>query len=297
MILKGIVTAGSSGLRLDEGARLLFPELSKTRIRKIIDWGGCVVGGSMVRVASRTLKAGEELILGVMEPERCVERELRPDEILVDDREYLAVSKEAGLNCQRTPYQLKGTLEYMVGVAFKERGNSEPVRVVHRLDRGTSGVMVFPTSRQPAAHLSALLKEGTVEKRYWALVRGIPGTELWEVDAPIAKVGSARYGVATPGREARSGFRVLATGKGAALVEATPHTGRTHQLRVHLAYSGFPVVGDSSYGGAPAPRMMLHCRSMTFKAAEGRNIRAVAPVDSAFTTICREYGVECPAEE
>ena len=295
MILKGIVTSEGGGLRLDEGAHLLFPELSKTRIRKIIDWGGCVVGGSMVRVASRTLKTGDEIILGVLEPERCVERELRPDEILLDDREYLAVSKEAGLNCQRTPYQLKGTLEYMVGVAFRARGNSEPVRVVHRLDRGTSGVMIFPTSQRPAAHLSALLKEGTVEKRYWALVRGIPETTQWEVDAPIAKVGSARYGVATPGREARSGFRILATGNGATLLEGTPHTGRTHQLRVHLAHCGLPVVGDSTYGHTPAHRMMLHCRSMAFKAAEGRLIRAVAPVDSSFGEICREYGVECPS--
>ena len=295
MILKAVVTPASAGLRLDEGAKILFPELSKTRIRKILDWGGCVVAGSMVRVASRLLKVGDEIILGVMEAERCTERELRPDEILIDDRDYLAVNKEAGLNCQRTPYQLKGTLEYMVAVAFRARGNNEPVRVVHRLDRGTSGVMIFPTSQRPAAHLSALLKEGTVEKRYWALVRGIPETPQWEVDAVIAKIGSARYGVAKPGREARSGFRVLVTGNGMSLIEATPHTGRTHQLRVHLEYCGLPVVGDATYGGDTAARMMLHCRSMTFRAAEGREINAVAPADPGFTTICRQCGIECPA--
>ncbi len=291
MILKTVVTADCAGVRLDEGAHILFPELSKTRIRKIIDWGGCTLAGSMVRVASRLLKKGDELILGVMEPERCLEREFRPDEILVDDREYLAVCKEAGLNSQRTPYQLKGTLEYMVGQFFRNRGSSEPVRVVHRLDRGTSGVMIFPTSQRPAAHLSALLKDGTVEKKYWAVVQGIPETTRWEVDLPIAKIGSARYGVATPGREARSGFLVLATGNGAALIQATPHTGRTHQLRVHLAHCGLPVVGDPSYGGLPAPRMMLHCRSMAFRAGEGREIRAVAPVDAPFADICRQYGL------
>ena len=295
MILKAVVTPATAGLRLDEGAKVLFPELSKTRIRKIIDWGGCVVAGSMVRVASRTLKAGDEIIIGVIEAERCVERELRPDEILIDDRDYLAVNKEAGLNCQRTPYQLKGTLEYMVAVAFRARGNNEPVRVVHRLDRGTSGVMIFPTSQRPAAHLSLLLKEGTVEKRYWALVRGIPETSAWEVDAPITKIGSARYGVGKPGREARSSFRVLATGDGATLIEAMPHTGRTHQLRVHLEHCGLPVVGDATYGGDAAARMMLHCRSMTFRAAEGRVINAVAPVDVSFAAICSQFGVECDA--
>lgn len=294
MILKGIVTSDKAGLRLDEGARRLFPELSKTRIRKIIDWGGCAVAGSMVRMASRLLMEGDEIVLGVMEPERCVERELRFDEILIDDREYLAVCKEAGLNSQRTPYQLKGTMEYMVGQLFRKRRSSEPVRVVHRLDRGTSGVMIFPTGQRPAAHLSALLKEGAVEKRYWALVRGLPETTAWEVDAPIAKIGGARYGVATPGREARSGFLVLAVGNEAALVEAIPHTGRTHQLRVHLSHRGLPVIGDHTYAGGPAPRLMLHCRSMSFKADDGREIRAVAPVDTIFVDICRRYDVDCP---
>ena len=291
MILRGVVTSEVAGLRLDEGAAILFPELSRTRLRKIIDWGGCAVAGSMVRVASRLLKEEDEVVLGVMEAERYRERELRPDEILLDDREYLAVCKEAGLNSQRTPYQLKGTLEYLVGQLFRGRGSGEPVRIVHRLDRGTSGVMLFPTGQRPAAHLSALLKEGAVEKRYWALVRGIPESPAWEVDLPIAKVGSARYGVATPGREARSCFKILATGDGAALVEAVPRTGRTHQLRVHLAHAGHPVVGDGTYGGGPAPRLMLHCRAMAFRAADGREIRAVAPVDAAFVATCRQYGV------
>ena len=296
MILRATVGHEMVGLRLDEGARHLFPELSKTRIRKIIDWGGCIVAGSMVRVASRILKEGDEIVLGVMEPERCVEREIRPDEILYEDREYLAVCKEAGLNCQRTPYQLKGTLEYMVGQVFRNRGSSEPVRVVHRLDRGTSGVMIFPTGQRSAAHLSALLKEGAVGKIYWAVVRGIPENPEWETDAPIAKIGSARYGVATPGREARSGFRLLAAGDGAALVEAIPRTGRTHQLRVHLAHCSLPVIGDPTYGGGPAPRMMLHCRSMSFLAGDGREVRAVAPVDAPFEEICRTYGLPIPGD-
>ena len=287
----------SAGMRLDDGARLLFPTLSKTRLRKIIDWGGCTVAGSMVRVASRLLKEGEEIIIGVMEPERCMEREFRPDEILHEDGDYLAVVKEAGLNSQRTPYQLKGTLEYMVGQVFRNRGSNEPVRVVHRLDRGTSGVMIFPKAQRPAAHISALLKEGSVGKIYWALVRGIPSEDTWEIDAPIAKIGSARYGVATPGREARSKFRILAAGDGAALVEAIPRTGRTHQLRVHLASCCLPVIGDPTYGGGPAPRMMLHCRSMSFRAGDGKVVHIVAPVDADFIETCRLFGLEWPNDE
>ena len=297
MILRATVDREAAGMRLDDGARLLFPELSKTRLRRVIDWGGCTVGGSMVRVASRFLREGDEVVLGVMEPERCVEREFRTDEILHDDREYLAVCKEAGLNSQRTPYQLKGTLEYMVGQHFRSRGNGEPVRVIHRLDRGTSGVMIFPKAQRPAAHISTLLKKGAVTKIYWALVRGLPSEDAWEIDAPIAKIGSARYGVATPGREARSGFRTLATGDGAALVEAIPRTGRTHQLRVHLSACGLPVIGDPTYGGGPAPRMMLHCRSMSFVAGDAREVHVVAPVDAQFIATCRQYGLKCPNGE
>lgn len=297
MILRATAGREAAGMRLDDGARALFPDLSKTRLRKIIDWGGCTVAGGMVRVASRLLKEGDEIVVGVMEPERYVEREFRSDEILYEDNDYLAVCKEAGLNCQRTPYQLKGTLEHMVARLFLKRGIAEPVRVIHRLDRGTSGVMIFPKGQRPAAHVSSLLKEGAVAKTYWAVVSGLPASESWEMDAPIAKIGSARYGIATPGREAQSGFRLLAAGDGASLVEAIPRTGRTHQLRVHLAACGLPVAGDRTYGDGSAVRLMLHCRSMAFRGGDGRDIHAVAPVDAAFVTTCQQYGLECPEEK
>lgn len=291
MILRGTVGGGQAGMRLDDGARALFPQLSKGRIRKIIDWGGCTVSGGMVRVASRQLRGGEEIVLGVMEPERYQELLLAGEDILCEDGDFLAVNKRAGVNSQRTPYQLKGTLEHAVSQYLKGRGIGGEVMIVHRLDRGTSGVVFFPKQRRAAAHISRLLKEGEVEKLYWALVAGRPEKERWTVDLPIAKVGSARYGVATPGKEARTEFRVVARGEGTALVEARPLTGRTHQIRVHLAHSGHPVAGDRTYGGLTAPRMMLHCRSMAFRAEDGRRVEAVAPVDGPFLDVCGGYGI------
>lgn len=278
-------------MRLDDGAVRLFPELSKTRVRKIIDWGGCAVAGAMVRVASRTLRAGEEIVLGVMEPERYRDLAYSRDDLLFEDADYLAVNKAAGLNCQRTPYQLKGTVEHAVTLYLRALGSQEPARVIHRLDRGTSGVMVFPKTRPAAAHISAQLKEGRVEKVYWAMVTAEPEADQWEVDAPIAKVGSARYGVATPGREALTRFTVIAQGAGGFLVEARPLTGRTHQIRVHLAHCGLPIVGDATYGGEKAPRMMLHCRSMSFVAADRRRVAAEAPLDDAFREACASRGI------
>ena len=292
MILKALVGAEQSGMRLDDGAKALFPSLSKGDIRRIIDWGGCTVGGVMVRVASRTLRQGDEVCLGVLEPERRIELCYTSADMLYEDREYLAVNKKPGFNSQRTPYQLKGTVEYAVGIYLKSLGINETARVIHRLDAGTSGVMFFPKSKPAATHISALLKGSKVEKIYWAVVAGNPAEEAWTVNAPIDRLSKFRYGVASTGREAATSFRVVARGNGAALVEARPLTGRTHQIRVHLAHLGFPVVGDQAYGGPPASRMMLHCRSMAFRARDDREVTATAPVDEDFTRDCKDYGIK-----
>jgi RluA family pseudouridine synthase len=292
MILTAIVGPEQAGLRLDDAAKALFPELSKTRIRKIIDWGGCAVSQVMVRVASRTLREGDEIALGLLEPERCVEYQLTGADILYEDPEYLAVNKPVGINSQRTSYQLKGTMEYAVDVYFRSLGIGEPARVIHRLDRGTSGVMFFPKAGRPATHISYLLKTGAVEKVYWALIATDPDLEEWTVDAPIAKLNKFRYGVAFPGKESRTRFRVIARGAGATLIEARPLTGRTHQIRVHLVHSGFPIIGDTTYDGDHAPRMMLHCRSMAFLTRDGRSVAATAPVTGTFAEVCGKFGID-----
>ncbi len=292
MILKAVVGPEQAGLRLDDGARQLFPQLSKNQIRRIIDWGGCTIRNTKVRVASRLLTVGEEITIGVMEQERCRELSYTAEEMIHEDENCLAVNKAAGVNCQRTPYQLKGTVEYAVEMYMKKLGIREPARVIHRLDRGTSGVMVFPKNKRYAAHLSALLKDGKVDKTYLALVTGNPAEQFWETNAPIAKVAKSRYGVATPGKEAKTGFRIIASGNGGVLIEARPRTGRTHQIRVHLAHCGLPIVGDEVYGGVSASRMMLHCFTMAFPAGNGRRLSITAAVDETFVNICKSFGIE-----
>lgn len=292
MILKQTAGPDHAGLRLDEAAAILFPELSRTRIRRIIDLGGCAVNETMSRVASRQVREGDRITLGVMEPGRFQDLVFTGEDIVYEAGDLMAIRKPAGFSSQRTPYQLKGTVEHAVGVYMKEKGIDEPVRIVHRLDRGTSGVMLFPKNRATAARLSALLKEGLVKKRYLALVSGEPGSGEWVVDEPIAKIAPARYGVATPGKEARTEFRVLRAERGVALVEGRPLTGRTHQVRVHLSFSKLPIVGDSTYGGEKAPRLMLHCRSMAFEGGAGEIIHVSANPDPEFLEVCRAFGIE-----
>jgi RluA family pseudouridine synthase len=297
MILTSLVSSENAGLRLDDAAKALFPQLSKTQIRRIIDLGGCAVNQTMVRVASREVRHGDELILGVMEPERFVDVRLVKEELLYEDRNYLALNKAAGINSQRTPYQLKGTVEYAVAVYLKEQGSSEPARVIHRLDRGTSGVMFFPKNKQAATFIAAELKNSRVEKVYWAVVSELPEEAQWTVDAPIGKLNKFRYGVTLPGKPSVTNFRVIGTSGRYALIEARPVTGRTHQIRVHLTHCGLPIAGDEPYGGAPAERMLLHCHSMSFRGSKGEAIRAEAPLDGLFSEFCLKTDLSLPDQD
>jgi len=291
VILRAVAGPAVAGMRLDDGVKTLFPAFSKSRVRKVIEWGGCRVGQAVVRVASRPLREGDEVVFAVAGQDPDVRYSLSPTDILLDDLEYLLLSKPAGVYTQRTPYQLKGTVEFAVDRHFRAAGAREPARVVHRLDRDTSGVMVFPKNRAAAAWFSDALKEGRVEKVYRALVAGSPAVDGWETDAPIAPAGKSRFAVGPEGRESRTTFRVLSRGNGATLVEALPRTGRTHQIRLHLAHAGHPVFGDGRYGGPPCARMMLHCRAMAFRAADGREVAAEAPPDGTFAAECGRAGV------
>lgn len=294
MILRKTVNGEQGGRRLDEALSMIFAALSKSEARRIIDRGGCAVNSSMVRVASRGVKAGDVIEVGVMEAGRFKELVLASEAVLYEDGELIAVNKPAGVNTQRTPYQLKGTLEYWVSEYFRQQGSQEPCRVIHRLDRGTSGVMLFPKHKRAAAWLSARFHDNLVEKCYWALVSGRPERAAWTVDGAIGKVGSARYGIMDGGRSAETAFRLLAASDDCALIEARPHTGRTHQIRVHLEASGLPIVGDGTYGGAAAARMMLHCAALSFKDERGQEISVTASLDDAFKRAMNACGVSVP---
>jgi 23S rRNA-/tRNA-specific pseudouridylate synthase len=114
------------------------------------------------------------------------------------------------------------------------------------------------------------------------LVPGRPEQEQWTVDAPIGKVASAKYGVVEGGKASVTEFRTVASSGDVSLVEAKPLTGRTHQIRVHLTSVGLPIIGDSTYGGQTAGRMLLHCSGMTFQNSKNVGITVTAPLDGEF---------------
>lgn len=285
MIINLNVPGSMVGNRLDETLSSLS-DMSKGEARRIIDRGGCAVNQSMVRVASRPVREGDLLTVGVMKQGEFKELVLPLEAVVYQDSDLLAVNKPAGVASQRTPYQLKGTLEYWVAEEFLRQGIKEPVRVVHRLDRGTSGLMLFPKQRQSAAWLSELFKRGEIRKKYLALVSGLPTASVWSFDGPIGKLGTARWGVIPEGRPALTDFSVCAVAEGRALIAAFPRTGRTHQIRVHLAAGGLPITGDTTYGGTTAARLMLHCAGLVFKGRNGVLVELDAPPDAAFVGLC-----------
>ncbi|MDD2899573.1 MAG: RluA family pseudouridine synthase [Desulfuromonadaceae bacterium] len=288
MILRKTVEKEQNGSRLDDVIATLCSGVSKSEARRIIDRGGCTVNVALVRVASRGVKTGDVIEIGLMETGRFQELLLPPEALLYEDTELIAVNKPAGINSQRTPYQLKGTLEYWVTEYFKSQGSNEPARVVHRLDRGTSGTMIFPKNRPAAAWISKQFQDGLVDKKYLALVCGGPDQDRWTVDAPIGKIASARYGVVEGGKSAVTEFRTIATSDTISLIEARPLTGRTHQIRVHLASCGLPILGDKTYGGEEAGRMLLHCSVMSFRNSKHVEITVHAPLDGEFAERVRE---------
>ena len=285
MIKNIIIPAALAGMRLDE-ALAAAAEISKGEARRIIERGGCAINQGMVRVASRPVPIGGQLTVGIMQPGEFRELVLGPEAVVYQDRDLLAVAKPSGVASQRTPYQLKGTLEYWVAEEFVRQQINEPVRVVHRLDRGTSGLMLFPKHRQAAAWLSDLFRQGLIRKRYLALVAGTPAEQRWVADGAIGKLGSSRWGVMPGGRPALTGCQLLKAANGQALVQAEPHTGRTHQIRVHLAAAGLPIVGDPVYGGPPEDRLMLHCVGLIFDAPTGRRLDLSVLPDEAFVRNC-----------
>jgi tRNA pseudouridine32 synthase / 23S rRNA pseudouridine746 synthase len=161
---------------------------------------------------------------------------------------------------------------------------------VHRLDRDTSGCLLL--SRNPRAHarFQQAFEAGTVQKRYLAVLDGVPDGEAGMVDMPLAKVSSAEAGwrmVGDPkGKAARTGWRVLAAQGGLALVEFRPETGRTHQIRVHAASGlGRAVLGDPVYGRAHGAGMFLHAASLSVPRDGREPVAANAPVPERFGTV------------
>jgi 23S rRNA pseudouridine1911/1915/1917 synthase len=280
-----------AGLRLDQ-LLAAATRLSRRRARALAGEGRVAKNGQVCRILSRPVEAGDVVdLLGVEEELGVPPRpELPPVLLRHEDPWIMAAEKPAGLLSQPAERRAPGELaldELLLLHLAVEEGRRPFLRLLHRLDRATSGLLLF--ARQPEAlpPLARAWREGRVERLYLALVEGAPAFEALRVEAPIARVegGAWRFRVSEAGRPAATEVAVRARGASLCLVECRLSTGRTHQVRVHLAHLGHPVAGDRLYGAtAPGPpRPLLHAAELNLPhPGSDETLRISSPLPADF---------------
>lgn len=271
------VPPAAVGTRLDRWLAAAIPELSRAKLQELIDAGNVRVDGA-ARKTSHRLRGGEIVEVAIPPP---LPEELEPEpialKILYEDDPVLVVDKPAGMVVHPGAGQARGTLAAAVlAHAPGTAGVGGPRRpgVVHRLDKGTSGLLVM--AKTPAAYdaLVAQLAARTVSRRYLAIVHGRVRPAGGVIDAPIGRDPRHRQRMAirpaTRGKRAVTRYRVLERFDGFTYIDVQLETGRTHQIRVHMASLGHPVAGDDTYGRAqatlpvPLAGLALHAAELGF---------------------------------
>jgi 23S rRNA pseudouridine1911/1915/1917 synthase len=266
-------TVERPGVRFDKYVAENCPELSRTQAQKLIAEGHVTVNDVVAR-AGLKLSTGDRIKVSIPpeEPGTLLPESI-PFGILYEDGDVLVIDKPAGLPVHPAPGHpghtlVNGLLAYLS--TLPDTGDALRPGIVHRLDMDTSGVMLVAKNRVAHAHLAEQFKSRSVTKVYLALVRGRLSPENGAIEAPIGRDprNRKRMAVVTEhrGRPARTGYHVVRYTDSYTLLEVAPETGRTHQIRVHLAAIGHPVVGDTTYGVSSQhlSRQFLHSSRLGF---------------------------------
>jgi 23S rRNA pseudouridine955/2504/2580 synthase len=292
------IAAEDGALRLDRWFRRHYPSLPHGQLEKLLRTGRIRVDGQRARSGDR-VTPGQEILLPPVEtapvsasaaPRRIAPADaaLLQDAVLYRDEFAIVLNKLAGLAVQGG----SGTERHVDGLLDALRfGSEERPRLVHRLDRDTSGVLVLARTAAAAAFLTRAFRDKTARKIYWAVVVGRPQPEQARIGLPLAKAlgrgGERVHADPDEGKPAVTYYRVVdSAGERAAWLALLPVTGRTHQLRAHCAAIGTPILGDAKYGGAASQiagvpgsrRLHLHAREIAIPHPRGGTLRVVAPL-------------------
>nr|MBU6202466.1 RluA family pseudouridine synthase [Acidobacteriota bacterium] len=290
------IPASLAGVRIDRVVSLIA-DISRSAASALIESGGVSVDGAVVTAGKEKMTEGQLIVVDVTQAKGPALPE--PDssvslDVVYADDDVIVVNKDAGVVVHPGAGNQSGTLVNFLLAAYPEIAVvGDPMRpgLVHRLDAGTTGLLVV--ARTPAAYESLVgqLASRSVTRVYSVLVWGVPVSMNGVIDAPIGRDqrDPTRMAVVVDGRASRTHYavqRAFHEPKDAALVECRLETGRTHQIRVHLASIGHPVVGDATYGGVRAglraKRPMLHAQELAFDhpvSGERRTFTATTPAD------------------
>lgn len=309
------VDESEDGVRLDRWFKRRFPHVKHGALERMLRKGEIRVDGGRAKAGTR-LEAGQEVRVPPLpdpdaEPEAGAavpraDANLIRSLVLYRDDDMIALNKPSGLAVQggsKTRRHIDSMLPALAD------GGDRP-RLVHRLDRDTSGVLVVARNARSAARLSKLFKGRDVEKTYWAIVLGVPRPREGEIKGHVKKAAGAGKGgdreQMTFARHGEDGaqysltrYAVIAeAGRRASWIELRPVTGRTHQLRVHMAAAGHAILGDRKYTcDIPAPtgldaRLQLHARSLRLPRADGRVVEIAAPLPEHMAGTFETFGFD-----
>ncbi len=274
--------------RLDRFVADALPDLSRSYVQQLIEQGHVLVDG-FLRKSKFKMTPGQTVTVTIPPPEdEQIVPEAIPLSIVYEDRDVLVIDKPAGLVVHPAPGHPQGTLANAVvhhapDIAL---GGSNRPGIIHRLDKDTSGLIAVAKTDRARTTLVPQWEERTVQKGYVALVAGVVGDDEGTIDAPIGRDPAQRQRMVAirTGRPAVTHFSVTERFPGATLLAVEIETGRTHQIRVHLAFIGHPVVGDSVYGkvasvgGIPVERQFLHAARLGFSLPDGRSMTFRSPL-------------------
>ena len=278
-------TVAEGRMRLDRflGEALRDQDVSREKVKRSIRCGGCRVDGTVCTDVAAKICSGQSVELCMETEPTSVQPEEGDLEIVYQDAWIAVINKPADLTVHPAPSCPEGTLVHRLVARFPSLRAQEGFRpgIVHRLDKDTSGLICVALTEEARLRLSEAFAGREIRKEYLALVQGVPAP-AGEVDAPLGRHPTVKVKVAVVknGREARSAWRVLYAGQGYSLLAVRIFTGRTHQIRVHMAHVGHPLWGDKLYGRGgqalhppvpgvlldrdPAPRQMLHAWHLSF---------------------------------
>jgi 23S rRNA pseudouridine1911/1915/1917 synthase len=264
------IAPGATTRRLDKTLRELVPSASWNELRRAVASGKVRLNGAVVTELSAPVTAGDRLEVRMSAPRPRAGPRLSPNAIVYVDPHVVVVDKPAGISTVPFSESEQGSLEQLVTelLARREKRRAAPLGIVHRLDKETSGLLVFARTLAAKRALKQQFRVHSVHRRYLAIARGsVAGRTL--SSRLVRDRGDGRRGSTDNpklGRLAITHVRPIEQLAGATLIECTLETGRTHQIRIHLAEAGHPLLGERVYapGDGAAPRLMLHAAELGF---------------------------------